>query len=415
LQPFVASLERASVEKTFFDGTRRICAPSETFDRVAKLFPIFGITRVANLTGLDRVGVPVYAAYRPNSRSLCVAQGKGCTHEAAKASAVMESIESHHAETIHLPLKLCSYNELIQNERCVDVARLPRLKDSSFNANQRILWIEGTDLFTHQSKWVPFECVHVDYRDPLPAQSGFVSSSNGLSSGNNYHESILHGLCEVIERDALTLWTLKAPERQLPGKIALNTVNDSRVANVLERFFEADIDVGLWDISSDIGIPAFLCRTLPKLAPDISGIRPASGMGCHLSRDIALLRAVTEAAQSRLTFISGARDDMPRAEYERYLGAEEYGKWHKSINHDGMKDYRRIRSVETATFDDDLALLLKELHNNGITEAIAVNLTKDEFSIPVTRVIVPGLEAPLSKKGIMTGARAGRLLRTEGS
>ncbi|TGV60738.1 hypothetical protein EN803_38435, partial [Mesorhizobium sp. M2D.F.Ca.ET.160.01.1.1] len=36
-----------------------------------------GITRVANVTGLDRIGIPVVMVCRPNARSLAVSQGKG--------------------------------------------------------------------------------------------------------------------------------------------------------------------------------------------------------------------------------------------------------------------------------------------------------------------------------------------------
>lgn len=411
MQPLAASLESSKAEKAPFEENRRICRPEETFERVRKLFPLFGVTRVANLTGLDRLGVPVYAAYRPNSRSLSVSQGKGSSHDAAKTSAAMESIEAWHAETIQQPLKLCSYNELFLNASCIEIARLPQVKDSTFDANKRILWIEATDLFTRETKWVPYEAVHCDYRLPLPEGHGcFVSTSNGLSSGNNYHEALIHGLCEVIERDALTVWSFRPPEQQKADKIALETITDRRVRTILDRFINARIDVGIWDITSDIRIPAFLCRILPRQEPDIVGIRPASGMGCHLSRDIALLRAVTEAAQSRLTFISGARDDMSRADYRKYLQPEEYWKWRENVREDGGKNCADISSVENRTLEQDLSVLLAALRHRKIAEAVAVNLTKEDFGIPVTRVIVPGLECALSSSRVMLGERAGRLL-----
>jgi YcaO-like protein with predicted kinase domain len=388
----------------------------ETFEKARALFAAFGITRIANLTGLDILGVPVYAAYRPNSRSLSVFQGKGHTRDAAMASAVMEAIEAYHAETISLPLRLCSYNEIRLKESCADVSRLPQLKDGLFGPNKRLLWVEGTDLIDQTRKWVPFECVHTDYRDPLPDGHGcFVSSSNGLASGNTYQEALIHGLCEVIERDALTLWSLKQASRQDADKLALATIEDIRVRNILERFFDAGLDVGIWDITSDIGIPAFLCRLLPSIEPDILPLRPASGMGCHLSADIALLKAVTEAAQSRLTFISGARDDMPRKEYAKYLHQDEYLKWQATIRREGKKSHRQIRTSESETLEGDIKILLSSLRRSGITEVLAVNLTKDEFSIPVTRVLVPGLESALSSPRVMLGQRASLFLHQEGS
>jgi YcaO-like protein with predicted kinase domain len=79
-------------------GTIRQISPRETIERARSVFANVGITRVANVTGLDSIGVPTWIAVRPLARSLSVSQGKGLTHELAVASAVMECIEFHHAE-----------------------------------------------------------------------------------------------------------------------------------------------------------------------------------------------------------------------------------------------------------------------------------------------------------------------------
>ena len=95
--------------KAYRRGTHRTVDPAATLARVRPHLQGMGITRIANVTGLDRIGIPVVMACRPNARSLAVSQGKGLTLEAAKASAVMEAIELHHAERIELPLKLGSH------------------------------------------------------------------------------------------------------------------------------------------------------------------------------------------------------------------------------------------------------------------------------------------------------------------
>ena len=51
-------------------GTHRTRAPADTFAAYSRWMPHFGITRLANVTGLDRIGLPVYVAIRPNARSL---------------------------------------------------------------------------------------------------------------------------------------------------------------------------------------------------------------------------------------------------------------------------------------------------------------------------------------------------------
>ena len=58
-------------------GTHRLVAPNATLERVRPFMAVMGITRVANVTGLDTIGIPVVMVVRPNSRSLAVSQGKG--------------------------------------------------------------------------------------------------------------------------------------------------------------------------------------------------------------------------------------------------------------------------------------------------------------------------------------------------
>src|SRR4051812_19172250 len=101
-----------NVPKAFRQETHRTTSPTETVARMKTWMGLMGITRIANLTGLDRIGIPVVAVYRPNARSVAVSQGKGVTLAAAQASGLMESIEAYHAENLNLPLRLASYREM---------------------------------------------------------------------------------------------------------------------------------------------------------------------------------------------------------------------------------------------------------------------------------------------------------------
>ena len=126
-----------------------------------------GITRVANVTGLDRIGVPVVMVVRPNSRSVAVSQGKGLTLAAAKASGVMEAAELWHAEHITKPLMLATFDELRREHRVADPDRLPRA-GGTFEPHTPLLWIEGWDVVGGGSVWVPFELVSANYTLPHP-------------------------------------------------------------------------------------------------------------------------------------------------------------------------------------------------------------------------------------------------------
>ncbi|WP_207457712.1 YcaO-like family protein [Azospirillum sp. SYSU D00513] len=395
-------------------GTHRIVPPERTLERVTPFLPVMGITRVANVTGLDTVGIPVVMVTRPNARSISVSQGKGVTLAAAKASGVMESIEAYHAERIALPLKYASHEEMRWTHPVADVTRLPRLSTSAYDPNVPILWIEGEDLLNGGAKWVPFETVHLNFSAPQPPGHGcFLSGSNGLASGNHRLEAISHALTELVERDAATLWRLRGQGEQDATRVDQATVSDPVCRALLDRFEAAGVGVGIWEITSDLGLPAFLVRAVSLEDAPVHGIRPATGMGCHAAREVALSRALTEAAQSRLTFIAGARDDMPREEYARHLDPAHHARWRALVTRDaGPRGFTACPTFTGATIEEDLAHQLARLRAAGIEEAVAVDLTKPEFGIPVVRLVVPGLEGLDDTPDYLYGARACTLLES---
>jgi ribosomal protein S12 methylthiotransferase accessory factor len=406
---------RAPVPKRFRGGTHRLRPPEDTLARVRPLMPLLGITRIADITGLDTLGIPVVMVCRPNARSLSVSQGKGLLLAAAQASGLMESVEMWHAEHLTLPLKLASLNELRFTHRMVDLAGLPRSSANSFHAELRMLWVEGRDwLQEGASTWLPHEVVHMDYRLPLPPGSGaFFMSSSGLASGNHLLEALSHAVCELVEHDATTLWSLGGEAARRRTRLDLGTVDDPACCQVLERYERAGISVAVWETTSDIGLPSFVCMIADREPAPLRPLAPAGGMGCHPTREVALLRALTEAAQSRLTLIAGSRDDVTHGafhDHERALAAwRELLDWTQA---DGpQRRFQEVPTWEEETFDEDVAWELERLRAAGLRQMVAVELTKPELGIPVVRVVIPGLEGQHDAPGYVPGARAQRVLQ----
>ena len=402
------------LRKGFSSGTHRLVPPEETLRRMAPLMPLMGITRIADVTGLDHIGVPVVMVTRPNARSLSVAQGKGLNLAAAKASGLMEAIESYHAEHITLPLRLASYKELCGSHRMIDVPALPRYARGSFHPDLRTLWITGVDLFDGGPRILPHALVHTDFTLPFPPGTGiFFMTSSGLSSGNHPIEATCHGVAELIERDAVTLWRARGEARQRETRLDLDSVDDPACREVLARFAAADVSVEAWDITSDVGVAAFHAVILDREPNPGRAIGPMGGMGCHPSRAIALLRALTEAAQSRLTMISGARDDLlvQRLDEQAYLRA--HARFHERRAADGpRRSLTAVPTRENERFEDDLGFMLEGIRKAGCEQAVVVNLTKPELGVPVVRVVIPGLEVLDDLPGYVPGKRA-RAARAE--
>jgi YcaO-like protein with predicted kinase domain len=411
MTPSQGSSGSPAAPKRYREGTHRTVGPEETFARVHRLSPVLGITRVADVTGLDVVGLPVVAVYRPNARSLSVSFGKGATAEAAKASGIMEALEAFHAERVQGPLTLASYNELVCRKAVVDVARLPRLSMSTFNENQRLLWIEGLDALSGEPRWLPYEIVHTDFRVPLPSGSGcFFMSSNGLASGNHPLEATLHGICEIVERDANTLWHTKPRSLQDERLVDLRTVDDANCRALIDRLEAAGLLVLVWETTSDIALPAYLCAITEASPSSLLALGPVFGSGCHTAREIALSRALTEAAQGRLTFISGARDDLTCAKYRASAALDHQLDVVQRARRTERRSFRDSPSYDGQSIDEDVSHALCELRASGVKEVIVVDLSLSAIGIPVVRVVIPGLEMMHDVPGYAPGPRARRAL-----
>jgi ribosomal protein S12 methylthiotransferase accessory factor len=395
------------VAKVHRVGTHRTAPPEETLRRISEWAGRFGITRVANVTGLDVIGLPVVAVIRPNSRSIAVAQGKGLDLTAAKVSGLMESIENHHAERIRQPLALASWAEMRDRGATIDIRRLPRASGGPIDPGARLLWIEGFEILSRRRAWIPFEVVHTDYTRPLVSASGaFQMSDSGVAAGNHPLEAISHGICELVERDAVALWQWSPEESRRQRRIDLDTVDDPSCRSVLEKFARAAVRVAAWEVTSDVGLAAFYATILDASPSAWRPLPPTSGAGCHPCREIALVRALTEAAQARLTVIAGARDDLSLAVYRNGRDHDRLGETVAMMEATGpARTWRDVPTYAGATVADDVAWELDRLRSVGIDEVAAVDLTLPEFGIPVARVVIPGLEGVCDAPGFTPGER----------
>jgi YcaO-like protein with predicted kinase domain len=364
-----------------------------------------GITRLGNITGLDRIGIPVALAVRPNSRSVSVSQGKGLDLSQAMASALMEAIEGFHAEEVDKGRR-APYRELAANRRLVDPDMLCRT-GQAFDIDIPIHWLEGLDLLRQEPCWVPAEIVHTDYTQPLDGY--FLAGSNGLASGNHLVEAISSAVCELVERDAVALWSASGIRARAQRALDIASVDDQDCRALLAKYDRAGIDVRIWNVTTDIGIAAFLCDIRDPSADEPRRLSHFHGSGCHPDRAIAMVRALSEAAQTRLTYITGIRDDLLPLEYEEPPSADIVDALLDALRQES--EPHPFREIPTLTADDlrqDLEWELKRLRSAGIARVVAVDLTRSEFGIPVVRVVIPGLEGDIRHPHYNPGPRARR-------
>jgi len=351
------------------------------------------VTRIARVTGLDHVGIAVSVAIRPLSQTLSVSQGKGTSPELADVSAVMESIELWHSENAPAAELSGSYFALSrQGHPVVDPVGLrpagvfPRAVDLRTRPSG---WLGARSLVSGEPRFVPrYQCA-ITMADAIPEQLTTHVSSTGLAGGNTLDEATCHALAETIERDATARFEeLSEAERQ-DREIDIATVTGP-ARRLIEDLDTAGLRTRVWDQTSPVGVPAFSC-TLDGIA-ELRGLPRFAGFGAHLDPEIAISRAVSEAVQSRLTVISGARDDQTPADY----AAMQLAAGRPASEPRGRRSFNTVpKSQTTGAFASDVRVLVDRLCAAGFEDVLRVDLTHPDIGVPVAFVFVP------SAKGLL--------------
>jgi ribosomal protein S12 methylthiotransferase accessory factor len=247
--------------------------------------------------------------------------------------------------------------------------------------------------------------VHANYTHPLePGHGCFATSTNGLASGNNPLEAVCHAICEVIERDAVTLWHHLPAVRRAATMIDPATIDCPVCNGLMGTIRKAKLEVALWDITSDVGIATFYC-----LITDATDPQGHMGLGSatHTDRKVALAKSLTEAVQTRMNYITGARDDLALEEFTMRGRAEKARQAQALLRKaTPMRDFTAVPTRAATACKEDLDWLIDRLTAVGIEEILSVDLSSGIADISVVRVVVPGLEAPHDDDTFVAGPRA---------
>src|ERR1700722_2598642 len=287
------------------DGIDRLVPAAETVVSAAAIAESYGVTRLADITGLDRVGIPVYSSVVPDSDdNLSVYNGKGIRPVDAKAGALMEAIERQTALKTRLPIVEDSFSNL-RNSRCVlDPGSNNQELAPNYSQDSVYSWVEGQDIVSEEPCWIPAKLAGYYWHDvPHPA-CFLLTDTNGLASGNCREEAICHALCELAERDAWTMVELGAHQmprerrafalgmeaKDGPDDLEMFPCVDLGSNELLMKFWHAGLVPSVRDITSSMGVPAFFASVTDE---SITGYPMAqSGLGAHPNAEVAARRAL---------------------------------------------------------------------------------------------------------------------------
>lgn len=381
-------------ELTYFKGTHRVIAPKQTIENNEDKLKTAGITRIADISDLDRIGLPIYTAIRPTAEdgAVSIYGGKGITKEHAKASAMMEGFERYSAEKqTDDEVVVATIDEISDFGEYIDPVslNLPKELEKKCIDDISLEWTVSKDIISGDSFYIPTNAVYHPYLHDNNVQSLFKSNTNGLASGNILEEAILHGMLEVIERDA---WSIFELTHKNYAQIDLESIESETVNDIISKFESEGIKIKLMDFTADIKIPTIAASADDTVTKDAGLL--TLGMGTHLDPEVAILRALTEVAQSRATQINGAREDTVRADFAREAGYERMKRINKYYfrDEDEKIDLKDIENKSTSSITKDIEIVKDELMANDIGRILYVDLTRPELDVSVVRVIIPEME-----------------------
>jgi ribosomal protein S12 methylthiotransferase accessory factor len=385
---------------------------ADTLAELPRLQARFGITRIADLTGLDRTGIPVINAVVPDSPDLLSTYtGKGPTRAHARVGAVMEAVERQIASAPAV--------DVVMMRPCDVRAGIDGTELGLRPADRMRPWpfARGWDIIRNEPALVPLEAVQCPWRGERAFR---WSTTSGIASGNTRVEAVYHALTELVERHR---WSTAHARGHLrpralldayaggPGRFARRMVDDPAGAFVTIPTGNAAVDAVLDAIArgglvarlvalTDGPLPPAMLATVtePGCAPPMVHL----GLGCSWSPEHAAVRALTEAVQSRVVDIQGAREDLQPAvgpdigfgDHGRRANALPTGRWFYDAP-SPVVALGDLADRSRADLADDLELLVEALRAAGVDRAVVVDLAPADLGFSVVRAIVPRLESYL--------------------
>ncbi|MEW9525623.1 YcaO-like family protein [Agrobacterium radiobacter] len=352
----------------------------------------FGITRVGDVTGLDIIGIPVWFATRPNSRGLSVSQGKGLVAEQARLSAIMEAIEGAVAEDTRKHIAIFGS---IQEMRDKGVPLVPfetvgRVDPDTLDPQKERAWVKGTSIRHQREVLAPYELVGMDFRVDFPwDRQAFRMSSQGLAAGFDHDHAVLHALLELIENDACFLVDTFETRAIAPQPILIPAGVDPSLDGLVRRLSDIGLPPSFFDMTNGLGVPVVMASLSRSLqAKDGPTTRNVAGAACRLDMHGAAIAALLEAIQSRLTDISGARDDLSPLRYQRDMVAA-------GPSASGAPPVERVPVnldfAHGAASSPPWRQLATHLFAGGIEDIYVFPLETDVAGLHVVRVLASGL------------------------
>lgn len=397
-------IELRSCPKGYTRDSDKVMSPAETVERVSSRLSELGSDILLEIrrVDVDRLGIPVYL-------SVCGAEarrvmptrkqmGKGASPEQARASALMELMEryaffSFWERSPYFQQLTFSEARRRFGDDCLPLEEINRSVHDKTGPRRTLSVMDcvrwrfypATRLGDGKIVWLPLDWFRT------------LSEFNGSSCGNTQEESLLQGICELIERHVCAL--VDKDHRTTPT-IDPASCADPVLQDLLARFAAQGIHLVLKDFSCGMPVPTVGAVAWdPATFPDSSEIVFTAGTASSPVK--AAIRAVTEVAQL-------AGDFCTHACYEA----------------SGLSKFSSLDEIQWLMAGDTVALnSLPSVEDNDICNEVrtvveklaplnvyAVETTNPDVGVPAHYLIIPGLSFRERDRNESVGLFVGRVV-----
>jgi ribosomal protein S12 methylthiotransferase accessory factor len=375
--------------------------------------------RVFELAAPDAPGLVCFGAEFDPALADPLQAGSPIVGVSGVGVSLQEAFQGCIGEGIEYLSQLQTGNDALERARLGDpAAKLgPQGRDflAAFSAHRlrpdaELSWHRATRLIDGREVLLPADlCLRrppaqQEVKPPFPL-------GTGSAAGRSWDAAALHGLLELIERDAASLWWLggnrgksipPGDEAQIMAETLLTQLRQGASAR---RSW-------LLDITTDIGVP---CIAAVSCMADGFGF--AFGLAARPTPKAAARAAVLEMCQSELAHAVVEAKCRERGEAALNERDRTHRRRATMLNADRCLLLRpalertQHLAINTTEPGAVLRLIVDRLAQFGI-ETFGLNLTRPHFAVPAARVIAPGLQ-PLPS-GIITPRLADMIARTDG-
>ncbi|MBG9987340.1 YcaO-like family protein [Facklamia sp. DSM 111018] len=377
-----------SSEKYISEGTNYIINKEYKLE-VGPYSPVY---LCQDLSTIDYLNLPVYKSFSsrsPLENNFSVHGGKGHNKSQAYSSAIGEAYERYCSRVFPYDLLIIeSYENFLKNNiKAInpEILNLDTNYINKYSPRNKYKWIKIKNITSNESIYFPANSVFFPYNDENKLML-HSQSTTGISSEKSLSLAVLKGIFEVLERDAYAL-THKA--RLYGRKIIFDNVKNKKLKKLLLYLKEKGINFHIHILDSFDFIYVVHAILEDKQFPIYT-----HGSGAALDIEIAIFRAVTEAAQMRVSQIELKEDGISEKDsiYIKWgNGKKKYCKYFLNNSKTKTVNISHFKDLKNNDVLDDINFLLNKLKQKGF-EVYVANLSRKDSPLKCVRVIIPGLQ-----------------------